>query len=101
MYGDFYYEDDEDGLIVGANYYYELKKKKEEDEFDYTKLNRATSEMEYSEMLKQAEREYLTQTIFDRKILGKRWRKIGRRNHDKNGTGSVYRMGWTSRSQCL
>lgn len=71
MYGDFYYEDDEDGLIVSANYYHELKKKKEEDEFDQTKLNLATSEKEYSDLLKQAEREYLTQTIFDRKILGK------------------------------
>jgi hypothetical protein len=71
MYGDFYYEDDEDGIIISANYYHELLKKKKEDEFDYTKLNTATSEKEYSDLLKQAEREYLTQTVFDRKILGK------------------------------
>jgi negative regulator of sigma E activity len=40
-------------------------------EFDYTKLNNATSEKEYSELLKQAERELLEKTIFDRKIYGK------------------------------
>ena len=71
MYGDFYYEDTDDGLIVSATYYHELKKKKEEEEFDYTKLNNATSEKEYSELLKQAERELLEKTIFDRKIYGK------------------------------
>lgn len=71
MYGDFYYEDTDDGLIVSATYYHELKTKKEEEEFDYTKLNTATSEKEYSDMLKQAEREYLNEVIFDRKILGK------------------------------
>ncbi len=71
MYGDFYYEDTDDGLIVSATYYHELKKRKEEEEFDYTKLNNATSEKEYSELLKQAERELLEKTIFDRKIYGK------------------------------
>lgn len=69
--GDYFYEDDEDGVIIKADVYYDLKKKKEEDEFDYTKLNNAQSQREYELMLQQYEREFLSQTILDRKIAGK------------------------------
>lgn len=71
MYGDFYYQDDEDGIIISHSYYHSELKKKQEEEFDYTKLNNATSEKEYTELLKQAERDFLNTTMFERKILGK------------------------------
>lgn len=70
-YGDYYYEDDEDGFIVKASVYGEELKKKKEEEFDYSKLEQAQSEKEYSDMLKEAEREFLNQTLFDRKVAGK------------------------------
>lgn len=70
-YGDFYYEDDEDGLIVKASVYNEIMDKRKEELFDYSKLERARSEKEYTQMLKRAEKELLTQTLFERKIVGK------------------------------
>lgn len=70
-YGDYYYEDDEDGFIVKASVYRDLKDKKREDDFDYTMLNEAKSEREYKQRLKQYEKNYLTDTVFDRKIFAK------------------------------
>lgn len=67
--GEYYYEDDEDGLIVKATEYRRLLDQKKKDEFDYTKLNNATSQREYEEMLKQAERELFTQTLFEREVF--------------------------------
>lgn len=70
-YGDFYYEDDEDGLIVKARVYNEIMDQRKKDMFDYSKLEKARSEKEYQDMLKKAEKELLTQTLFERKIFGK------------------------------
>lgn len=68
-HGDYYYEDDEDGLIIKATVYGELKKKKREEEFDYTKLNQAESMRDYQSQLKEYERQFLEQTLFDRKLF--------------------------------
>lgn len=67
-YGDFYYEDDEDGLIIKARVYNELKEKARRDAFDYSKLEQATCQRDYERLLREAERELKTQTIFDRKV---------------------------------
>lgn len=70
-HGEYYYEDDEDGFIVKATTYKEIKDKDAADKFDYSKLENAASMREYTEMLKQYEREFKTSTILERKILGK------------------------------
>ena len=69
--GDYYYEDDEDGLIIKATVYRRLLDQEKRDRFDYSKLNNARSQREYEDLLKRAEQEFLTQTIFDRKVAGK------------------------------
>lgn len=69
-YGDYYYEDDEDGLIVKADVYHALKEEKKAAEFDYSKLNKAQSMLEYSEMLKEYERQLKAKTLFDRQVEG-------------------------------
>jgi len=74
--GDYYYEDDEDGLIVKATVYRQMLDQAIADKFDYTKLNNAKSQVEYAELLKQAEREFLSSTIFDREVAGKGRPKI-------------------------
>jgi regulator of RNase E activity RraA len=69
--GDYYYQDDEDGLIVKASVYRQLLDEKKKNEFDYSKLENAESQRDYAETLKQAEREFMTNTLFDRKIAAK------------------------------
>lgn len=69
--GDYYYEDDDDGFIVKATVYKELMLQKKREEFSYAKLEAATSEREYAQMLKEYERSLKTQSIFDRKVAGK------------------------------
>lgn len=68
--GDFYYEDDEDGLIVKASVYRRYKDQKIQDEFDYTKLNQASSEREYRDLLQRAQKDFFAQTLLDRKLAG-------------------------------
>ena len=70
-HGEYYYEDTEDGFIVKATVYKEMKDNKAAAEFDYSKLEKAASEKEYREMLKQYEREFKASTLLDRKVLGK------------------------------
>jgi hypothetical protein len=69
--GDYYYEDDTDGLIVKATVYKKMLDKKKEEEFDYSKLEQAKSQGDYEAQLKQAEKEFLTVTIFERQVAGK------------------------------
>ena len=69
--GDYYYEDDEDGLIVKATVYKEMMNEKREREFDYSKLEKAQSEQEYRNYLKEYEREFLTQDLVERKVFHK------------------------------
>jgi hypothetical protein len=69
--GEYYYEDDEDGLIVKADVYRRLLDEKIKNEFNYDKLNKATSQMEYAQALILAEKNYFTATLFDRKIAGR------------------------------
>jgi hypothetical protein len=64
--GEYYYEDDDDGFIVKADVYRKLKDEKIKKEFNYDKLNQAQSGMQYANLLRQAEKQYLTATIFDR-----------------------------------
>ncbi len=70
-YGDYYYEDDSDGLIVKATVYKEMMRTQKEREFDYSDLENAKSEKEYRQMLKQYEKEYLQQDIYNREIYKK------------------------------
>ncbi|PTY93054.1 hypothetical protein [Heyndrickxia sporothermodurans] len=67
-YGDFYYEDDEDGLIVKATVYKAMQEEKRLNEFNYEKLEKAESQLEYQQALKEYERQFLTQTLFERKV---------------------------------
>ncbi|MCY7865936.1 hypothetical protein [Bacillus atrophaeus] len=70
-YGDFYYEDDEDGFIVKATVYKAMLREKELNEFNYEKLQRAESQLDYRQALKEYEREFLAQSLFERKIAHK------------------------------
>lgn len=67
-YGDFYYEDDEDGLVIKAKVYNQLKERAKRNNFDYSQLNNAVNQREYEMMLKQAERDFHSQTILERKV---------------------------------
>lgn len=69
--GDYYYEDDEDGLLVKATVYKRMLDEKRRNEFDYSKINMATSQEEYRKLLARATMEFNTQGLFDRKIAGK------------------------------
>lgn len=69
--GEYYYKDDEDGLIVKATVYRRLLDEKKKEEFDYSKLEKAASQRDYQDMLKQAEKEFMTNTLFDRQIAAK------------------------------
>lgn len=71
MYGDFYYQDNVDGYIISHKYYHQMLEQKRLNEFDYSKLNNATSEKEYTMLLRQAERDFLNTDMFEREILGK------------------------------
>jgi hypothetical protein len=69
--GDYYYEDDEDNLIVKATVYHEMLKDKREANFDYTRLNQASSQKEYEDIIKEYEKSLKTHTLLDRKVAGK------------------------------
>lgn len=70
IYGDFYYEDDEDKeVIVKATVYNKLKRETRERSFDYSLLQQAQNDKEYREMVKRAQKDYLTATILDRPIF--------------------------------
>lgn len=66
--GAWYYEDDEDGFIIRADEYADLKNHKRKEEWDYSKLQQAQNEREYSNMMKQAYREFHQQTVLDRPV---------------------------------
>lgn len=66
-HGDYYYEDDEDGKIIKASEYAKVKEEDYLENFDYTKLNQAQSVRDYESSLKEYEREFIKQTILDRK----------------------------------
>ena len=70
LYGEYYYEDDTDGLVVDAVYYHQLKKERKEKEFDYSKLEKAQSQQEYKQMLKEYQRSFLEDGLLDREVLG-------------------------------
>jgi hypothetical protein len=69
--GDYYYQDDTDGMKVKATVYRALKDMKKEKEWDYTKINMASNELEYRTMLQQATQQMLTETVLERKVAGK------------------------------
>ena len=71
VFGDYYYWDDEDELVVAADVYHNMQKEKREAEWDYSRLNQAQSEAEYSQILKEKTRDYLASTLLDRKVIGK------------------------------
>lgn len=66
-YGDYYYEDDTDGLIVDFKYYYDTKQERKVREAEW-EIERALDIQEYTQRMKQAERDFLTATLFDRNI---------------------------------
>lgn len=66
-YGDFYYEDDVDGFVVDFNYYYDEKQRRKVEKAQ-AKIERALSQEEYKQRMKQAEQEFLTATLFDRPV---------------------------------
>lgn len=70
-YGHFYYEDDEDGFIVGAVTYRAIKDQKRFEEFDYSRLEKASSQREYEQLLKEYETNFLTKTVLERKVQHK------------------------------
>jgi hypothetical protein len=66
-YGDYYYEDDDDGLIVDFKYYYDMKQQRKV-ENAYYEIERALDLKEYEQRMKDAERDFLTATLFDRNL---------------------------------
>lgn len=75
-YGDYYYEDDEDGLIIDAYYYNDLKRANSKEVFDMEdRLARLSSYKDYKQALKEAERQYLTAGLLDRKLYSKEGHK--------------------------
>lgn len=69
--GDYYYQDDVDGIKIKATVYKDMQNKLKEDTWDYSKINNATCELEYKQMLKRATQDILAASILDRKIAGK------------------------------
>ena len=69
MYGDFYYEDSETGKVVSRSYYNSLYKQKREDEWPYREeVERYENEKDYAEQTREAEREALTNSLFDQNL---------------------------------
>lgn len=66
-YGDYYYEDDTDGLIVDFEYYYDCKQEQKMREAEY-EIERALDLQEYEQRMRQAEKDFLTATLFDRPV---------------------------------
>lgn len=67
VYGDYYYEDDVDGLIVDFRYYYDMKQQKKIEQAQVN-IDRALTTQEYSQRMRNAERDFLTATVFDRPL---------------------------------
>ena len=68
-YGDYYYEDDEDGFIVDYNYYYDRKMaEKTQAALQNPEISHALDSMSYKTMMRQAERQMLDRTLFERKL---------------------------------
>lgn len=67
-FGEYYLKDDTDGLIIKASVYAKLKRQHKEETWDYSKLENAQSEREYTQLMRQAEQDFLTEGLFDRKI---------------------------------
>ena len=69
--GDFYYEDDETGKIISAKYYRSLKDEYRRDHWDQSALTRAQNEYDYKQEMKQAEQDYITNTVLYQPIWGR------------------------------
>lgn len=68
-YGDYYYEDDEDGFIVDYNYYYDRKmQEKINQALQNPEIQHAYDSISYQTMMREAERQMLDKTLFNRKI---------------------------------
>lgn len=68
-YGDYYYEDDEDGFIVDYNYYYDRKMQEKINlALQNPEIQHAYDSMSYKTMMREAERQMLDRTLFNRKI---------------------------------
>lgn len=69
MYPDFYYEDDEDGFIVDYNYYYDRKMaEKTQIALQNPEIQQSLDSMSYHTMMREAERQLLEKTMFNRKL---------------------------------
>jgi hypothetical protein len=70
VYGDYYYQDSDDASIyIKATEYHKYEKDQKAQTFDYSELEKAQSELEYSAMMKRAQKEYLAATILKDKIF--------------------------------
>lgn len=69
MYPDYYYEDDEDGFIVDYNYYYDRKlAEQRQAALQNPEIQHAMDSMSYHTMMRQAERQFLERTLFERTL---------------------------------
>lgn len=66
-WGDYYYEDDVDGLVVDFNYYYDTKQAMKQEQASYL-IEEALTMKEYEIKMKEAEREFLHSTVFERPL---------------------------------
>ncbi len=67
-YGQFYYKDDTDGLVISRKTYKEAKEAKRRAEWDYSRLERAESQREYEQAMRDATRAFKAETLLDREI---------------------------------
>jgi hypothetical protein len=67
-YGDYYYEDDTDGFTVGAITWRRMKEQQRRDKFVKDKLTKLQDQRSYAQALKQAQKEYLYETLLDREV---------------------------------
>lgn len=67
VWGDYYYEDDIDGFIVGFNYYHDTKEAMKKEQASHA-IEYALTMEEHKQRMKQAEKEFLNMTIFDRPL---------------------------------
>ena len=71
-YGDYYYEDDEDGFILDYNYYYDKKMQEKINlALQNPEISYALDSMSYHTMMRQAERQMLDRTLFERELATK------------------------------
>lgn len=70
IYGDYYYQDSDDPHIyVLASELHRYEKMERERSFDYSKLEQAQNEREYTEYMIQAQQEFLANTVLRTKIV--------------------------------